>query len=62
MHKDQAKPENGKAAVAFFEWAFANGATSAAALDYVPLPKAVTDQIRASWKANLKAGGKPLLN
>jgi phosphate transport system substrate-binding protein len=62
MHKDQAKPENGKAAVAFFEWAFANGAASAASMDYVPLPKAVTDQIRASWKANLTAGGKPLLN
>ena len=62
MHKDQAKPDNGKAAVAFFEWAFANGATAATALDYVPLPKAVTDQIRANWKANLTAGGKPLLN
>jgi phosphate transport system substrate-binding protein len=62
MHKDQAKPDNGKAAVAFFEWAFANGAASAAALDYVPLPKAVTDQIRANWKASLTAGGKPLLN
>ena len=62
MHKDQAKPENGKAAVAFFEWAFANGAASAAAMDYVPLPKEVTDQIRSSWKTNLTAGGKPLLN
>jgi phosphate transport system substrate-binding protein len=62
MHKDQAKPENGKAAVAFFEWAFAKGADSAAAMDYVPLPTAVTDQIRANWKANLTTGGKPLLN
>jgi len=62
MHKDQAKPENGKAAVAFFEWAFSKGADSAAAMDYVPLPTAVTDQIRANWKANLTTGGKPLLN
>jgi len=62
MHKDQAKPENGKAAVASFEWAFSKGADSAAAMDYVPLPTAVTDQIRANWKANLTTGGKPLLN
>jgi phosphate transport system substrate-binding protein len=62
LYKEQAKPENGKAAVAFFDWAFAKGAAAASALDYVPLPQAVTDQIRASWKANLTAGGKPLLN
>jgi phosphate transport system substrate-binding protein len=62
LYKDQAKPENGKAAVAFFDWAFSKGAESAAALDYVPLPTAVTDQIRSNWKANLTAGGKPLLN
>jgi phosphate transport system substrate-binding protein len=62
LYKDQAKPENGKAAVAFFDWAFSKGAASASALDYVPLPTTVTDQIRASWKTNLTAGGKPLLN
>ena len=62
LYKDQVKPEKGKATVAFFDWAFAKGAESAAAMDYVPLPVAVTDQIRAAWKANLKADGKPLLN
>ena len=62
LYKEQAKPENGKAAVAFFEFAFSKGADAAAAMDYVPLPTVVTDQIRASWKSNLKAGGKPLLD
>ncbi|MEI7571289.1 MAG: phosphate ABC transporter substrate-binding protein PstS [Alcaligenaceae bacterium] len=62
LYKEQAKPENGKAAVAFFDFAFSKGADAAAAMDYVPLPTVVTDQIRASWKANLKAGGKPLLD
>ncbi len=62
LYKDQAKPENGKAAVAFFDWAFSKGAASATALDYVPLPTAVTDEILARWKDKLTAGGKPLLN
>jgi phosphate transport system substrate-binding protein len=62
MYKDQAKPANGKAAVDFFDWAFSKGSASAAALDYVPLPAAVTNEIRARWKAQLTAGGKPLLN
>jgi phosphate transport system substrate-binding protein len=62
LYKEQTKPESGKTAVAFFDWAFSKGAASATALDYVPLPIAVTDQIRANWKANLTADGKPLLN
>jgi len=62
LYKEQANAEKGKATVAFFDWAFAKGADTAAAMDYVPLPAAVTDQIRAAWKANLKADGKPLLN
>ena len=62
MYKDQAKPANGKAAVDFFDWAFSKGAASATALDYVPLPTAVTNEIRARWKDKLTAGGKPLLN
>lgn len=61
LYKDQAKPDAGKTVVDFFGWAFDKGAKSAADLDFVPLPKDVTDAIRASWKANLKAGGKPLL-
>ena len=47
--------------VDFFGYAFDKGAKTASDLDYVPLPKEVTDAIRAAWKANLKAGGKPLL-
>ena len=61
MYKDQAKAESGRATVAFFDWAFEKGAKTAADLDYVPLPKDVTDKIRAAWRANLKADGQPLL-
>jgi phosphate transport system substrate-binding protein len=62
IYKTQEKPENGKGVVAFFDWAFDNGGKLASDLEYVPLPKEVTDKIKADWKANLKsADGKPLL-
>ncbi len=61
VYKEQAKPENGKATIAFFDWAFNKGDKTAADLDYVPLPKALTDQIQAAWRTTLKADGKPLL-
>ena len=61
ISKDQAPPVNGKTVTDFFGWAFDKGAKTAADMDFVPLPKDVTDAIRAAWKANLKADGKPLL-
>ena len=42
VHKSQDKPVQGKAVLDFFDWAFKNGAKSAEAMDYVPLPEAVT--------------------
>lgn len=61
VYKDQTKPENGRTTLAFFDWAFEKGAKTAADMDYVPLPKDVTDQIRAAWKTTIKTGGQPLL-
>jgi phosphate transport system substrate-binding protein len=55
LHKTQDKPEQGKAVLAFFDWAFTQGVKDATDLDYVPLPKAVTDQIRTKWKTDIKA-------
>ncbi len=55
LHKVQDKPENGKAVLDFFNWAFESGAQAAAELDYVALPKEVTDQVRALWAAEIKA-------
>ena len=43
----------------------ANGKVSVAAeaMDYVPLPDAVKNQIRATWKSNVKdASGKVVYN
>jgi phosphate transport system substrate-binding protein len=41
-------------ALKFFDWAYQNGAPMAAELDYVPLPKALIEQIRATWKSQIK--------
>jgi phosphate transport system substrate-binding protein len=61
MQKVQDKPENGKAALTFFEWAYKNGAKSALELDYIPMPAAVTTLVINSWKGQIKdAAGKPV--
>ena len=46
-------------ALKFFDWAYKNGAAMAAELDYVPLPKPLIEQVRATWKAQIK-GVPPL--
>ena len=54
MHKSQADGLTGRAVLKFFDWAYKNGATMAADLDYVPMPAPVVKQINESWKAQLK--------
>jgi phosphate transport system substrate-binding protein len=47
------KPEDAvksKTAIAFFDWAFVSGDRAADDLDYVALPLAVKNKIRADWK------------
>ncbi|TAG05995.1 MAG: phosphate ABC transporter substrate-binding protein PstS [Betaproteobacteria bacterium] len=58
MHKQQAKPETGKAVLKFFDWALKNGQKSATELDYVPLPPATVSLIQAEWKKITDATGK----
>src|SRR5580704_71357 len=41
-------------ALKFFDWAFKNGGKMAADLDYVPLPDALVQQVRATWKSQIK--------
>jgi phosphate transport system substrate-binding protein len=53
-----ASPPDAKAtgeALKFFDWAYKNGTQMAADLDYVPLPAALIKQVRATWKAQIKA-------
>jgi phosphate transport system substrate-binding protein len=61
MHKSQAKPDNGREVLKFFDWAFKNGERMADELDYVPMPAAVVRQIQDEWKKSLRdPQGKPI--
>ncbi len=63
LHKTQAKPEQGAEVMKFFDWAYKGGDDAAKSLDYVPLPDAVKNQIRATWKSSVKdASGKVVYN
>ena len=50
VHLKPEKPADAKSALTFFDWAFANGDKAADELDYVALPTAVKNKIRADWK------------
>lgn len=38
----------------FFDWAYRNGGEAATALDYIPLPAAVVERVRAAWAASVR--------
>jgi len=62
MYKTQPKPDTAKEVLKFFDWAYSSdGDKLADALDYVPLPDAVTSQIKSTWKTQIKdTSGKPV--
>ena len=60
MHKVQDKPAQAAEVLKFFEWAYANGGDMALELEYVPLPKATVELIRASWGEMKDAAGNPV--
>lgn len=61
MHARPDKPQNAATVFAFFKWAYANGDTSAASLDYVPMPADVKATILQSWLHIQDASGKPVI-
>jgi len=61
MHKAQRNPDQGLASLTFFDWAYANGADAALALDYVPMPDSVAQMVRGTWREVIKdQDGKPV--
>lgn len=61
MHREQAKPAAGKAALEFFDWAYRQGAEQAVELDYVPIPESVYQIVQQRWAAAmLQPDGQPL--
>jgi phosphate transport system substrate-binding protein len=47
-------------ALKFFAWAYKDGAAMASELDYVPLPAALVEQVKKTWRGEISAGGKPV--
>jgi phosphate transport system substrate-binding protein len=47
-------------ALKFFAWAYKDGAAMASELDYVPLPAALIDQVKKTWRTEISAGGRPV--
>lgn len=60
MHKKQDKPEQAAVALKFFDWAYKNGDSTAAALDYVPMPASVKAIIEKSWGVIKDTSGKAI--
>ena len=44
----------------FFAWAYQDGASMAAALDYVPLPAPLIAQVKKTWGSEISANGRPI--
>jgi len=61
MHTSQTAPARAAEVLKFFNWAYANGAKMAEALDYVPMPANVAKMVEATWAEKIKsADGKPV--
>jgi len=53
MYKKPKNAARAKLAKEFFRWAYANGDAQANALDYVPLPDSLVQQIEAYWSSEM---------
>ncbi len=61
IHKQPQDPAAAADALKFFGWAYDKGAKMADELDYIAMPKNVTDSVKATWSKDIKgADGKPL--
>ena len=54
MHKQARDPQRAQHARDFFKWAYQQGQSQASALDYVPLPPELVQQVEAYWAAEFK--------
>jgi len=54
MYKDPTDKAQSAEVLKFFDWAFKNGKQAAIELDYVPMPDAVTEQIRSKVWSQIK--------
>ncbi len=55
--KDSTRAAN---VLKWVDWAYNNGGPIATQLEYIPLPKAVEDNVRAAWRTSIMAGGQAI--
>jgi phosphate transport system substrate-binding protein len=61
VYKHPDDPAPVKEALKFFAWAYKDGASMAAELDYVPLPPALIAQVKKTWASEIKTpDGQPV--
>ena len=60
VYKQPDEPAAVREALKFFAWAYKDGASMAAELDYVPLPAALIAQVQKTWKSEIMTGGHPV--
>ena len=60
LYKQPADAAPVNEALKFFAWAYKDGATMAAELDYVPLPAPVVAQVKKTWITQIVSGGHPV--
>ncbi len=60
VYKQPDDPAAVNEALKFFAWAYKDGASMAAELDYVPLPTALIAQVKKTWTSEIASGGHPV--
>ena len=60
LPKDPKDAARATSVLKFVDWAYNNGGPIATQLEYIPLPKAVQDSVRAAWRTQIMANGQPV--
>ncbi|MDR1888210.1 MAG: phosphate ABC transporter substrate-binding protein PstS [Zoogloeaceae bacterium] len=60
MRKKAEHPEQSRAVLTFFDWAYRQGDATAAELDYIPMPESVKSNVLNSWKNIVDTTNKPI--
>jgi phosphate transport system substrate-binding protein len=60
LYKQPTDAASVNEALKFFAWAYKDGASMAAELDYVPLPAPLIAQVKKTWTSEITSGGHPL--
>jgi phosphate transport system substrate-binding protein len=60
VYRDQEDAGKAKAMLTYFDWCLKQGAGIASELGYIPLPKAAVSMVEASWRSEIRSGGRPV--